>query len=261
MAKLKMGDLHKRYKELIGGKGSPVGVKLLKKKEEMKKLGVMPLEENRALCQVLKLAGVYEKARGVYFENVDACVVGTYILGFGTPPEDLRERWVRGFAYTPERFDELCKNIEALPQKKFEAAVFAPLKEFERLKQEPDAVIMFVNSAQSYLLLVSYFDASGKKPCSCINGHAACEIIAAVANGKSPWLTIPCGGARSIADSQDDEIWLGMRPDELKISLSRLEQIGFKYPAAVNQMIISPLNRSHPLTDLIARNAGPGKAK
>jgi len=253
MVKLNFAEVHKRYKELIGGKGSPVGVKLLNKKQDLKKLGVMPLEENRALCQVLKLSAVYEKVRGVYFENVDACVVGTYILGFGTPPQDLKERWIKGFAYAPERFDELCKNIEALPQKKFEAAIFAPLKEFERLKQEPDAVIMFVNSAQSYLLLVSYFDASGKKPCSCINGHAACEIIAAVANGKSPWITIPCGGARSIADAQDDEIWVGMKLDDLYMSLKRLEKINLKYPPAVNQMILSSLNQNHPLTYLIAR--------
>jgi uncharacterized protein (DUF169 family) len=253
MAKLNMENLHKRYKELIGGKGSPVGVKLLKKKEDLKKLGVMPLEENRALCQVLKLSGVYEKTRGVYFENVDACVVGTYILGFGVPPQDLKERWVKGFAYTDERFDELCKNIEALPQKKFEAAVFAPLKEFERLRQEPDAVIMFVNSCQAYLLLVGYFDATGKKVCSCMNGHAACEVIAAIVNGKSPWLTIPCGGARSIAESQDDEIWTGMKVSELETSLKRLEKINLKYPPAVNQMTLSSLNPNHPLTYLIAR--------
>ncbi|MEM7816008.1 MAG: DUF169 domain-containing protein, partial [Candidatus Aenigmatarchaeota archaeon] len=209
--KISFEDLHKRYKETIGGKGSPVGVKLVQKRDSLKKMGVAPLEEKGALCQVLKLAAVYEKARVVCFENADACVVGTYILGFGAPPSDLKDRWVKGFAYTPERFDELCRNIEALPQKKFEAAVFAPLREFERIKQEPDVIVMLVNSCQSYMLLVGYFDAKGKKPSFSVNGHAACEIIAAVAGGKSPWLTIPCGGARSIADAQDDEIWVGMR--------------------------------------------------
>jgi len=251
--KISMSKLHERFDRLIKGKGAPVGVKLLKSRQELKNLKVMPLEENRALCQVLKLAGVYEKARGVYFDNVDACVVGTYIMGFGMPPKDIKERWIKGFAYTSKRFDELVKNIEALPQKKYSAAVFAPLREFEKLKIEPDAVVMFANSAQSYLLLVSYFDATGKKPCSCINGHAACEVISTVAMGKSPWLTIPCGGARSVADSQDDEIWVGMKVDELNAALSRLEQIGFKYPAPVNQVIVSPLNPKHPLTYLIER--------
>ncbi|MEM2956425.1 MAG: DUF169 domain-containing protein [Candidatus Pacearchaeota archaeon] len=252
---LNFEDLHNRYNSLVRGKGVPVGIKFLKKKDELKKIGVMPLEDNLALCQVMKLAAVYEKTRGVYFENIDACVVGTYILGFGMPPADIKERWVKGFAYNPNTFDKLVKNIEALPQKKFEAAIFGPLKEFQRLKQEPDAIVMFVNSSQSYLLMVSYFDATGKKPCSCINGHAACEVISAVAMGKSPWLTIPCGGARSVGDAQDDEIWIGMKPEELDTALKRLEQTGFKYPPAVNQMVMSPLNPKHPLTDLIARES------
>ncbi len=246
-------DLHKRFDERIKGKGQPVGIKLLEQKESLQEIGVMPLEENRALCQVLKMAAVYEKTRGISFENVDACVVGSYILGFGMPPEDIKQRWVDGYAYTPERFDALVEHIEALPQKKYEAAIIAPLKEFDRIKQEPDAIVMFINSAQSYLLTVSYFDATGKKPGSEINGHAACEVVSTVAMDKSPWLTIPCGGARSIADSQDDELWIGMKPDELDACLTRLEQVNFKYPAPVNQVIVSDMNPKHPLTDLIAR--------
>ncbi|MEM5871322.1 MAG: DUF169 domain-containing protein [Candidatus Aenigmatarchaeota archaeon] len=251
--KIDFENLHKKYREIIGGKGSPIGVKLIEKSELAKKLGIRPLESNLALCQALKLAGLYEKSRVVSFENIDACVVGSYILGFSLPPEDLKERWIKGFAYDPQIFDELCKNIEALPQKKFEAAIIAPLKEFDKIKQEPDAVIMFVNSSQAYMLLVGYFDVTGKKTVSSFNGHAACEIIAAVANGKSPWLTIPCGGARSIADAQDDEIWLGMKVNELLQSLKRLEKTNFKYPPAVNQMVISSPNENHPLTYLISR--------
>ncbi|MEM4245281.1 MAG: DUF169 domain-containing protein [Candidatus Nanoarchaeia archaeon] len=250
---MKLKELHEKVSCLVKIKGSPIGVKFLKKEEDIKKLGVIPLEENRALCQVLKMAAVYEKTRGIYFENVDACVVGSYIMGFALPPKDLKQRWVEGFAYTEKRFDELSKNIEAMPQNKFKAAVIGPLKEFENLKTEPDAVVMFVNSCQAYLLYVSYFDATGKKPCSCINGHAACEVISTVALGKSPWLTIPCGGARSVGDAQDDELWVGMTVKELETSIKRLESIGFKYPPPVNQMIMSPLNPKHPLTDLIVR--------
>jgi len=249
-----------RYKELsdkvtalIKGKGCPIGIKMLASREEAKKLKVMPLEDNLALCQAMKLASVYEKSRALYFENVDACVVGSYILGFGVPPSDIKERWVNGFNYTPERFDQLTRGIEAMPQRKYQAAIIAPLYEFDRLKQKPDAVVLFLNSAQAYLILVGYFDAVGKKPSSQINGHAACEVLAAVANGKSPWLTLPCGGARSIADAQDDELWLGMTAEELQTALSRLEKTGFKYPAPVNQMVMSPMNPKHPLTYLIAR--------
>jgi len=250
---MNLKELHEKTSCLIKTKGAPVGIKFFKKKEELKKLKVRELEEKRALCQMLKMAAVYEKLRGVYFENIDACVVGTYIMGFGLPPKDLKQRWIEGFAYTDKRFDQLTENIEAMPQKKFEAAVIGPLKEFENLKITPDAVVMFVNSCQAYLLYVGYFDATGKKPSSCINGHAACEIISATTKGKSPWLTLPCGGARSVGDAQDDEIWVGMTVPELELSIKRLESIGFKYPPAINQMTVSDFNPKHPLTNLIAR--------
>lgn len=252
---MKLDEFGEKVSCMLKTKGSPIGVKFLEKKEELREIGVMELEDNLALCQVMKLAAVYEKTRGAHFGNIDSCVIGSDIMGFGTPPEDLKQRWVEGFAYTNERFDELSKQVEKMPQKKYEAAIFAPLKEFERLGQKPDAVIMFVNSSQAYLLLSGYFDATGKKIKSEFNGHAACEIIPAIVNGKSPWMTIPCGGARSVADSQDDEIWMGMTIEELEKSIKRLESIGFKYPPAINQMTMSKLNPKHPLTDLIARES------
>ncbi|WP_240910943.1 hypothetical protein [Thermococcus sp. MV5] len=55
-----------------------------------------------------------------------ALVIAT--LGFGLPPEDLKERWIKGFGYTEERFNDLVKAVHATPQGKYEAAIFAPLK-------------------------------------------------------------------------------------------------------------------------------------
>ncbi len=247
-------SLQRKIDKLISPKGVPVGVKLLKSKNTLKENEIIPLENNRALCQLLKMVAVYEKTRGVYVNNIDACVVGSYVMGFELPPEDLKDRWVKGFGYTSEKFDQLSDQIEAMPQDKYEAAVFGPLQVFDQLNLDPEAVILLVNSCQSYLALMGYFDATGKKPESNFNGHAACEIIAAVAQGKSPWLTIPCGGARSIADAQDDEIWLGMTVDHLKTSIQRLEIMGLKYPPAITQMPVSDLNPDHPLTDLLVRD-------
>ncbi len=248
-------QLQAKSKKLLSPQGAPIGIKLLKSKDIIKEKEIMPLANNRALCQVLKTTAVYEKTRGVYTENIDGCVVGTYVMGFAMPPEDLKDRWVKGFAYTPERFEQLSKQIEALPQNEYEAAVFAPLKEFDQLDLEPEAIILLVNSCQSYLALMGYFDATGNKPESNFNGHAACEIVAAVIKGESPWMTIPCGGARSIANSQDDELWLGFNPQDLELALTRLEEMNLKYPPAITQMPVSDLNPDHPLTDLLVREA------
>ena len=140
-----------------------------------------------------------------------------------------------------------------MPLKKYAAAIFGTLEWFDKVGQKPDGLILFVNSTQTYLLSVGFFDATSKKISSAFNGHAACEIVAALEKGKSPWVTIPCGGARGIAEAQDDELWVGMKLEELETTIGMLEKVGLKYPPFVYQIVTSELNPDHPLTGLIAR--------
>ncbi len=254
--KINLSELNEDIEKMIKPKGAPLGFKLLKKKKDHKKYKVPPLEKNLALCQLFKYCAVYEKSRTIFFENIDSCVVGSYIMGFGKPPKDIKQRWVEGFEYDKKIFDKLVKKMEVIKQGKYEAAMFGPLDDFAKYKVMPDGVILMTNSTQAYLLLTGYFDATGEKTVSSFNGHAACEIVAAIEKGKSPWLTLPCGGARGIAASQDDELWVGFTPEQLEKSISRLQQVGLKYPPFVYQMITSDLNPTHPLTGLINRE-GP----
>ncbi len=245
--------LHKDIEQVLKPKGEPVGVKFFKSEEEFKKYCRKPFEKNIALCQAIKIAAVYGRTLGLTKDNVDACVVGTAVLGMKAPPPDLKERWVKGFAYDPKIFDLLVSNVYTFKPGEVAGVIMAPLKTFKMKGLEPDIVVLIVNSAQAYLALVGYFDATGKKPVSDFNGHAACEVISAPLVKSSPWLTIPCGGARAFAEAQDDELWMAFKPEEIKASIDRLKRVGLKYPPPVIQMVYSEPLPEHPLTYLVVR--------
>jgi len=246
-------EIHNTLINVLRLRGEPVGVKMLERVEDLERLGVKPYPKNLALCQYLKLSAVYGRTIGLTPDNVDACVVGSFILGFREPPPDLEKRWIELFSYSPEIFKKLVENLHRIEMGKYRAAIVAPLKVFDLKNIEPDVVFLAVNSAQAYLLLVGYFDATGYKPSSDFNGHAACEVIAAVINGRSPWLTIPCGGARGIAEAQDDEVWMGFKLDQLEKALNRLKSVGLRYPPSLYEMLTIEPSPEHLLTKLISR--------
>jgi uncharacterized protein (DUF169 family) len=242
--------LHKDLIEIVKLKSDPIGIKLFS--------DVRPdlpyINKNLALCQVMKLASIYGRTVGITADNVDACVIGTWILGFRELPEGYAKRWVVLRRITEEVANKLFEQIHRLPMGKYRSGVIAPLKKFDELKVDPDVVVLMGNSAQVYLLLRGYFDSTGVKPKSDFNGHAACEVIATPYEGNSPWLTIPCGGARGLAEAQDDEIWLGMTVEHLRIAINRLKNEGSKYPPTVYQIVMTPPIPEHSLTKLISRS-------
>jgi uncharacterized protein (DUF169 family) len=237
LGKIDYTKLHEEVEQIIKPKGAPVGIKLFEDMVNFKKQNQKPPERQLALCQVLKYSSVYERTFGIQEKDIDPCVVGTYVLGFLKTPSDLKKRLVEDWKYTDKKLDALVKNTHALPMGKFKGLLVATLKFFKYAETDPDMVFIPINSTQAYLLLVGYFDATGEKLTSDFCGHAACEIIAATLKRKKPWITIPCRGARAIAEAQDDEIWISMLPRQLETTINRLKSVGLKYPPPIYQML------------------------
>jgi hypothetical protein len=61
----------------------------------------------------------------------------------------------------------------------------------------------------------------------------ACELVVPPLEDRSLWLTILCGGARGLAEVQDDEIWISMQPEHLELTVNRMKRAGAKYPPAI----------------------------
>jgi len=241
--------LHRDCIELLRLKADPVGFKLFKEARE----DALYIDKNLALCQVIKLAAIYSNVVWVRAENIDGCVIGSYVLGFRELPQNFYRKFIELRKISEDIAKKLVESIYRIQPNRYRSAVIAPLAKFKELNLDPDGALLFCNSTQAYLILVSYFDATGDKPYSSFNGHAACEFIAAIADGKSPWLTIPCGGARGLAEAQDDEIWIGMKINHLDVAIKRMKSIGLRYPPKVYEMLITPPNPEHPTTYLISR--------
>lgn len=241
--------LHNEVINVLKLKGDPVGYKLFANRVD----GLPYIKENLALCQVIKQVAIYGKIIAVHEENVDACVFGTYILGFKSLPEDLAKRWIEYRDFTEEIFKKLLEGMHTFEMYKYKSALFAPLRYFKTRQIDPDGVVLIANSTQVYMILAGFFATTGVKPISDFNGYVACEVIVPPVKGKSPWLTIPCGGARGLAEVQDDEIWISIKPEDLKKTIDWMKRVGLKYPPPVYQMLITPPNPAHPSTHLISR--------
>jgi len=111
----------------------------------------------------LKLTSLVRAVIIANSNNIGACSIGTYILGFKELPPDLSKKWIRDFKYTEELFEKFIQGIYALPIGDYKAALFAPLDGFDRFRVESDGIMLIVNSLQAYLTLVGYFGSTGHR--------------------------------------------------------------------------------------------------
>jgi len=249
-------ELEKRLVDPIRPKGFPIGIKLMKDKDEITEYLVTRPDEKIALCQLLGQARLRGKAVGATADEIDACVFGTRILGMKEMPEDIADgsRWSEHANLDPEVMKKLFEEVHMFKLGEHSGIVAAPLRMFDTLEADPDVVMVFGNPAQIWALTVAYHDITGKRLKVDFCGHAACEAIVATAETGEPWVTIPCGGARGLSAVESDELFMTFSVDHLKKMLERIEKDRIRYPAGgVYEMLtISPVEDEY-VTKMISR--------
>jgi uncharacterized protein (DUF169 family) len=246
-----MAALERRADSILKPRGKGVGFKMLR--TVPKELERFVPSTDLALCQLLKGVNIYGSTLLASKAYAQACADGEHVLGFRRHPEELKEKWTTIFGMSPDLHDRLVSDVVHLDFGVYEGALFAPLGRFDDIGMAPDGVIFNLNGIQAELLILSTYLHTGRKPAWSYDGYAACEIVAALGRVSSPWMVLPCLGARSFCSTQDDEIWFGISIEHLRGALAELERNGMAYPPAVEQAPLSPPLRDHLITRLMTR--------
>jgi uncharacterized protein (DUF169 family) len=228
-------EAHQKLDSILKLRGAPVGIKLLKKIEDLDKLNIQKPDSRLALCQLFGQARYMGRILGGALNEVDDCVLGSAVIGFAGLPEDIRDGtlWHKLGGYpNVEIAKKVAMAFHKLPVGSFASVVTAPLRDYSILGIDPDVVLLFGNPVQINLAIKAYHDANvgTTRVKSDYAGHATCEVIAAVIEKQKPWVSIPCDGARGLGAIQDDELIMGVTPKDLKIIIDSLDAARISYP-------------------------------
>jgi uncharacterized protein (DUF169 family) len=212
-----------KLKTLLGLKGSPVAVKLIKERSEIPS-GVPELKEKVRHCEMV------QKARGgdVFYATKEqhACTGGAGALGITETPEKIKSG---EFYYSLGRFKTLesaKKTMDAVPRtnKHFVASLYAPL---EKANFKPDVIVVLGNPKQLLKIAQSnIYEKGGRNNVSFSGIQSVCaDAVAQPYNTNEMNASFGCDGSRKFAKIADDELVVGIPVAKLEGLVEALEKI------------------------------------
>ncbi len=216
-------EMSSKLKTLLGLKGSPVAVRLIKERSEIP-AGTPELKEKLRHCEMV------QKARGgdVFYATKEqhACAGGAGALGVVETPEKIKSG---EFYFGLGRFKTLesaKKTMDAVPRtnKHFVASMYAPL---EKAGFKPDVVVIIGNPKQLLKIAQSnIFEKGGRNIVSFSGIQSVCaDAVAPPYNTGEVNATFGCDGSRKNAKITDDELVVGIPGAKLEGLVEALEKI------------------------------------
>ncbi len=204
----------KELKELLDLKGNPVAVKLVESLDEIP-AGYQKMDEKKRHCEFVQDARL-KGFKGYATGEEHLCKGGAGVMGIEPLPEPVANGnmyYKLGNFQTPEGALETVQAIPKLEQK-YTASLYSPL---ESAEFEPDVVVLLINPKQALRISQAYLNKKGGRIASDYSGiQSLCaDAVAAVKERGIPNMTLGCNGSRKFAEVADEEVIIGIPPENL----------------------------------------------
>ncbi|GAB7015585.1 DUF169 domain-containing protein [Methanogenium cariaci] len=215
-------------KELLGLKGSPVAVKLVKNKADIP-AGYDKVPEKSRHCQFVQDARL-TGTKGYATKEEHMCKGGAGVMGIEPIPESV----AKGNTYHKlgnfKTAEGALDTVNAIPKSKgsYYASLYSPL---ETAEFEPDVVVIVATPRQALRLSQAYLHEKGGRVSSDYSGiQSLCaDAVVAVRERGVPNMTLGCNGSRKFSGIAEEEVILGIPPKNLPAIAEALKMFKDKW--------------------------------
>ena len=199
----------KELNELLGLKGSPVAVKLVKSADEIPE-GYSKMSEKKRHCEFVQNSRLNGN-RGYATSNEHLCKGGAGVMGIEPLPESVATGKMYHQLGNFETAEAAQETVAAIPKssESYYASIYSPL---ETAEYEPDVIVIVLTPKQALRVSQAYLRAKGGRISSDYSGiQSLCaDAVVAVKKRGVPNMTLGCSGSRKYAQIADEEVIMGI---------------------------------------------------
>jgi uncharacterized protein (DUF169 family) len=202
----------KELNELLGLKGSPVAVKLVKSTDKIPE-GYSKMSEKKRHCEFVQDARLTGN-KGYATSDEHLCKGGAGVMGIEPLPASVASGKMYHQLGNFETSEGAQETIAAIPKssENYYASIYSPL---ETAEYEPDVIVLVLTPKQALRISQAYLRAKGGRISSDYSGiQSLCaDAVVAVKERGVPNMTLGCSGSRKYAKIADEEVIIGIPPE------------------------------------------------
>ncbi len=219
---MEYGEKVKTLKELLGIKGSPVAVKLVKSPDEIPE-GYSKISDKKRHCEYVQDSR-NKGLEGYATSEEHLCKGGAGVMGITSLPDAVASGKMYHQLGNYQTLEASEETVNAIPKssEKYYASLYAPL---ESAKFEPDVIILIINPKQALKISQAILNKKGGRISSDYSGiQSLCaDAVVAVKERGVSNMTLGCNGSRKYAEIGEDEVIIGIPAKDFDEIVNALE--------------------------------------